>query len=126
MTFADKFCAQNRVPPEEFVEAVLRLALRPKARAVRWLLALIPDYFAADRELIISVGRLQRLEAFDAEVMDFMYDPNNRGFLRRAMNLRVSTRRLYSLMRTTLRDQVPSAATADEAPRASDDHETAR
>jgi hypothetical protein len=124
MTFAEKFCAQNRLPPEQFVEKVLLLSLPPSTRAVRWLLLLLPDYFAADRELILSVGRLKRVSDFDAEVMDFMYDPNNRGFLRRTLNLRVSSRRLRSLMRTTLHHQVPSAEPTNREK--SDDQETAR
>ena len=125
MTFAEKFCAQNRLSPEKFVDTVLWLCLPASAKAVRWLLLLIPDYFAADRELISSVGRLKRLEGFDAEVMDFMYDPNNRGFLRRTMNFRVSSRRLHSLFRTTMRNEVPSATPTGKA-QASDDQETAR
>jgi hypothetical protein len=124
MTFSEKFCAQNRISPDKFCETVLWLSLPPSAKAVRWVLLLIPDYFAPDRELINSVGRLKHMEGFDAEVMDFMYDPNNRGFLRRGLNLRVSSRRLHSLVRATFRHEVP--ATSIGKPRAADDHETVR
>ena len=126
MTFAEKYCAQNRISPEKFADTVLRQTLRPAGRVLRWLLVLIPDYFAADLELINSVGRLKRMEGFDAEVMDFMYDPNNRGFLRRSLNLRISSRRLHALVRTTLLNQVPSAEPTGEIRRMSGDQTAER
>ena len=110
MTFAEKFCAQRGIHPEKFEEHVFRLSLRPAARRLRYLLALIRGYFEADRELIRGAGRATRLVEIEGELLDFAHDPNNRGFLRRRLNLRVSRRRLHALARETLRDGGAAAA----------------
>jgi len=98
-TFAEKFCAKHGLPPGKYEKIVLRRSLYPAARLLRPVLVLKADYFVADHEFIRRVGRLTRLGGFEAEVQDFIYDPNNRGFLRRVFKLRVSARRLRRLVR---------------------------
>ncbi len=106
MTFSEKFCATRAIPPEKYEEVVLRLSLRPMARLLRPVFSVLaPDYFAADRALVKSVGRITRLREFEAEAVDFAHDPVNRGFLRRTLQLRASTRRLRDVVRATLHDK---------------------
>jgi hypothetical protein len=105
MTFAEKFCAQRKIPPEAFEPTVLRLALRSVARLLAPLLNLNRDYFTADREFIRCVGRISRRQEFEAEALDFALDSNGRDFWHRTLKLRVSRRRLRHLVREVLREQ---------------------
>jgi hypothetical protein len=106
-TFAEKVCAKHGLCPEKYEKIVLRNSLYPAARLLRPVLVLKANYFAADHEFIRRVGRLTRLGGFEAEVQDFLYDPNNRGFLRRVFKLRASARRLRRMVRE-LMEQRPS------------------
>jgi hypothetical protein len=101
-TFAEKFCAKHGLPPEKYDKSVLRRSLYPAARLLRPVLVLKANYFAADHEFIRRVGRLTRLGGFEAEVNEFLYDPNNRGFLRRVFKLRASARRLRRIVRDVM------------------------
>jgi hypothetical protein len=103
-TFAEKFCARHNLAPEKYDEAVLNRALYPVARWLRPVLVLKANYFAADREFIRGVRRLTRSGNFDSEAQDFLYHPNNRGFLRRGLKLRVSVSRLSRLVRDAFRE----------------------
>lgn len=102
-SFAERFCTARKIHPAGYDEAVLRLTLRPVARVLRPILNLNRDYFASDRELIRDVGRISRLEDFEAEAQDFSQNPYNRGLLHRVLRLRVSRRRLRALVRETLK-----------------------
>lgn len=109
MTFAEKFCATRGIAPEQYEDAVMRLTLRPLARLLRPLLAFYPNYFAADRELVRSVGRISRVRDFEDEALDFAYNPINRGFFRQKLRLRVSSRRLLALVEATLHENRTAA-----------------
>lgn len=61
-----------------------------------------PNYFAADFDLIYGVENLRRVRDFVTEAERFSGHPANRGWLRRAFCLRVSTSRLKALIRETL------------------------
>lgn len=104
MNFAEKFCAKRQVDPPDYEATVLRLALHRRARFLRPLLNLHPDYFAADRAFVRGVGRIARVADFESEAQDFSHDPDNRGFFHRTLRLRVSRRRLRNLVRTILGD----------------------
>jgi hypothetical protein len=103
-TFAEKFCARHNLPPEKYEETVLKYSLFPAAQWLRPVLLLKANYFAADREFVRGVGRLTRSSGFDSEAQDFLYHPNNRGFLRRVFKLRVSARRLSRVVRDAFRE----------------------
>ncbi len=105
ITFAEKFCAQRHLAPEKYEAAVLRLTLHAPARVLRPVLALVPDYFVADREFVRGVGRIRLLREFEGEAFDYAHDPLNRGWLRRGLRLRVSTRKMRRLVWATLRDE---------------------
>ena len=115
-TFAECFCAQNQIKPADFARCVLKRSLTPQTRWVRWFLPLIePAHFTADFDLIYSVGELRRLREFPDEVTRFNAHPANCGWLRRKLGLRVSSRRLRGLVRTTLPRRGDRVATALDA-----------
>lgn len=101
--FEQKFCARYRVAPERCREIVLRRTLYPHARLLRRLILLFaPEFFAADYDFIAGVGRLRRRRDFKIEVWDFLYNPANRGPLRRTLRLRVSVQRTQALLESLL------------------------
>jgi hypothetical protein len=102
-TFAESFCEQNQIAPEQFARAVFNRVIYRRTRVVAWLLPrLWRGYFAADFDLIYSVEGLKRMRDFAPEVTRFSEHPANRGWLRRTLCLRVSTNRLRALIRETL------------------------
>jgi hypothetical protein len=103
-SFAERYCSAHGVGNRDFIESVLVHSLYPQARLLRPLLRLFPYYFKPDREFIASVGGLRRMRDFDREVFAYVNDPDNRGFLRRVLRLRVSAGRLNGIMWSTLRD----------------------
>lgn len=97
-SFAERFCARHGLSPGAYGEAVLRRALYPHARGVYCALACLSEnYGRADRDFIHGVGMIRRLQDFSGEAADYMDHPANRGFLRRRLRLRVSSRRLRRL-----------------------------
>ena len=95
-TFAESYCARTGCPPEEFSRRIFWRTLHWHAWPFAPLL-LLGDYFESDRSLINACGRASRMrEVFD-EARDFSYNPQNRSWLHRRANLRVSTRRLRDL-----------------------------
>jgi len=103
-TFAEVYCRKRKLPAADFGSALLRDALPPVARRVRFLLALIPRYFEPDLIFIHHVGRLRRVEDLRYEEIDFRQDRSNRSFLRGQLRLRISTRRLRQIVERTLGD----------------------
>ena len=89
MTFADEFCRQHTIAREDYEDAVLRRTLYPAARILYLFLAQGADYFASDRDFIRGVGRICRLDDFHFEAKDFRHHPDNAGFLRGKIRLRV-------------------------------------
>ncbi|HEY1791281.1 MAG TPA: hypothetical protein VGG34_00050 [Opitutaceae bacterium] len=104
MTFAERYCAKHRLLPEEYEKAVLTRSLYPQARLLGPLLSLFRAYFLSDREFVSGVGQISRLRDFDQEAFAYVGDPNNRGFLRQGLRLRVSVNRLYRVVHDTFRE----------------------
>ena len=102
--FEEKFCAIHGIAPENYVDAMLQRTLYPAARWLRPVLAWRPSYFTADRNFIQGVGRISRFSDFEAEVKDYLHDPQNRGIMRRGLKLRVSAYCMLRVVRTVLRD----------------------
>jgi hypothetical protein len=103
-SFAERYCAKHGLADWQFVESALTNSLYVQAKILRPFLRLIPGYFKADREFIASVGRIKRLRDFDMEAFAYVSDPDNRGFLRRTLRLRVSAAKLNGLIWGTMRD----------------------
>lgn len=115
MTFSEGFCAKYHVRPEAYEAEVMKRSLYPAARVVRGFLALIPDYFSADRAFLNAVGRMTRRRDFGLEEIEFVHHPANRGFLRRQLKLRVSARRLHRLVRAVFNDEQGGPDVAGES-----------
>lgn len=106
-TLAELYCARHGLNADECVETLLNASLYPHARFfARWLRMFRPRHFAADYEFVMSVGCLRRFRDFPVEADEFAQHPDNRGLLRRTLNLRVSTRRLRRLARQTLHPEL--------------------
>lgn len=101
MTFAEEFCRVHELEPEQFEAEILKRALYPAARLLRPVLALDRDYFTPDLDFIRGVGRMRHPDAFTIEARDFAHHPENRGFRRETLRLRVSARRLRDLVEAT-------------------------
>jgi hypothetical protein len=73
-------------------------ALYPHARLLR-LAVLFSDHrhFDADYDLVSSLATVRDRRDLDIELTRFRYHPLNRGWLRRTLRLRISTRRLRHL-----------------------------
>lgn len=100
-TFAETYCARTGCPPEKFSRSVFWRTLHWHA----WPFApflLFGNYFESDRSLIAACGRTSRMREVIDEARDFPYHPQNRNWLHRRANLRISTRRLRDLAATYL------------------------
>lgn len=98
-SFAESFCQRYRVAPERYAGAMFWRCLHRRALVfVPLLRQAVPDYFAADYDLIRSVGRLKKPGELPGEIADFRSHPSNRDFLRRTLKLRVSARRVARLV----------------------------
>jgi hypothetical protein len=83
--------------------AVFREALYPHARLLGPVLSLLrPRHFAADIEFVQNVAGVKRYREYFLEAQDFAAHPENTGFWRTKLHVRISSRRLRRLVRTTL------------------------
>jgi hypothetical protein len=103
-TFAELYCTRHGLAPEDYVKAVFTRALYPHARLLQPILGLFSGYFVADRDFVYCIGRITRMRQFDQEAIAYVQDPNNRGFLRKGLRLRVSVSRMHHLVRATMRE----------------------
>lgn len=106
-TFAELYCEQNGLKPEQYEAVVLSRSLYLHARVLAPLVrALWSDHFAADIDFVRNVARLRRFREFAFESEEFAHHPANRGFWRLTVNLRVSSRALRRLVRATLHPEL--------------------
>lgn len=112
-TFAESYCTRHRLSEDQYARAVLRRALYPQARLLYPLITLTaPDFFAADLELVSTLGRVQTIRHFHEVSVDYRHQLARADFARRNLNLRVSLRRLREIMAETLSARSQSALTA--------------
>ncbi len=106
-TFAELYCEKHGLKLEQYQSAVLMRSLYPHAR---WLAPLVgffwPQHFAADADFVRSVGLLRRFREFAYEAEEFAHHPANRGFWRRTVNVRVSSRALRRMVRAALHPEL--------------------
>jgi len=94
-TFAELFCEHYEVQPSDYPKAMLRRCVYRRALPFLPLLKLIcRRHLEADLDLICGVGLLKRPEDLRGELADFFMNHENRRFTRRALRLRISTRRV--------------------------------
>lgn len=89
-SFARRYCAKHGLLPGQYEQAVLLRSLHLAARLLYPLLACHHSYFSADRALVCAAGRCLTLWDFDTEALDYPNHPDNRGWLRGTLKLRLS------------------------------------
>lgn len=102
MTFKNAYCAAHACPPEHFGARVFRAVLHRRVlpAAVVWR-AINPDFFRADFELIHAAGEATDARQLEEHLQEYRLDSRNLHWARRCAFLRVSTRRLRRLARST-------------------------
>lgn len=115
LSFRERYCSQHGIALTEFEEHLLPRALYFHARPLRNALATVPDYFAADREFLRSVGDLRSRRFFHAEAGEYHTASGSRGILHRWLRLRVSAERVRLIMEETwgTMDSSPPVAPPD-------------
>jgi hypothetical protein len=101
LTFRERYCAIHGIDAAAFEEHLLRRALYLHTRPFAALLASMPDYFAADREFLRSVGDLRSRRFFHAEAGEFHSHAASRGIAHRFLRLRVSAERVRLIIEET-------------------------
>ncbi|HVT74620.1 MAG TPA: hypothetical protein VHD61_15915 [Lacunisphaera sp.] len=100
-TFSELYCARERITPSEVPERLFRATLYPHARPFVGLIRLVRQrHFLADYEFIEDVGYLRSLEDFSLALGCYIEHPDNHGFLRRRLHVRVSARRMLRIVRS--------------------------
>lgn len=98
---AQRYCQKHAVAEADFARAVLLATLHAPYRWIApLLLAWSPERFAVDLELINCCGQLKRRRDLEAELAEYVFDERNRGFWRRTLRQRISTRRLRRLFKS--------------------------
>lgn len=102
-TFAQIYCESNQIVREEFARHAMRYCLHAP---IRWigkpLIALRPDSFQADLELLTHCGLLTSSRTLEGELREFNFDYRNRGIWRGVLRQRVSTKRLRRVFREAM------------------------
>jgi hypothetical protein len=92
------------VPSERFALRAFRQCLYPHARPVACVLMKIkPEFFEADLALIKAIGRITQLRELDDEIEAYWTHPQQGGWLRRILKVRVSTQRVERFAKGLLR-----------------------
>ena len=103
-TFAELYCEERGLSIDDYPKAVLKAGLYLHARPLAVLINLVHrDYFSPDRDFIEDVGRLRHYHDFIGCGLDFSHHPENRGFLRSALRIRVSTEKMRQLVKSHLK-----------------------
>jgi hypothetical protein len=96
-TFRELYCAQHSLPLDRFEKELISRSLHLHARPIYWLLGLNRHYTSPDYEFVRGVGELRNRREFRNEAAEYHYHPHNRGLLRSALKLRVSSQRLQRI-----------------------------
>ncbi len=93
-TFAERYAEAHGCAPTEFCDRVFWSSLHRPAVALAPLLLLLGNHFAPDRALVAACGRARSLREIHEEIECFWRDPQNTGWLRKRLRIRVSVKRL--------------------------------
>lgn len=105
-TFAELYCERKGISIDDYSKEVLWAGLYLHARPLAVLINLVHrDYFAPDRDFVEDVGRLRHYHDFIGSGLDFSHHPENRGFLRSVLKVRVSTEKMRQLVKSHLREK---------------------
>ena len=116
VTFKELYCTRHRLKPADFVPVMLERGLYPHIRPFYQFLDRIDrGYFDADKEFLSNVGELFSSRQLRDEADEYTRDRRNRRFLRRVFRLRVSSRRIQSILRREM-EEVGSLAESPTNP----------
>jgi hypothetical protein len=102
---ASLYCENRNVPVKQFEAKIFREVLYPHARFFRLpLLLFYPEIFASDREFIRQVGQAQSMVEYIEAENAFRRRITHFSEFRRAMKLRVSTRRIRRIVEGIFRN----------------------
>jgi hypothetical protein len=97
-TFREIYCEQHGLAPAKFERVLVGRCLYLQARAVYWVLLILPgDYLQPDFDFARGVGDLRSRRGYHTEAAEYRAHPKNRGFFRSVLRLRVSTLRLQAI-----------------------------
>lgn len=97
-TLEAAYCDRHRCTPAQFRRRVFWSTLHRHALPFAPLF-LLGGHFAADHDLIAACARAQNMRSIHEELGDHRYHPQNAGWLRQRLALRVSAHRLRQLAR---------------------------
>ena len=110
-TFREIFCERHECDATGFKEALFRTCLPRRARILAFALGGFNGrFFAPDRDLISHVGEATTIASIREEIRDFFMHSANARWLRRALGVRISTRRIQSVARRYLLGREPVGA----------------
>ena len=109
-TLKEKFCSHYGVGSDLYADAMFWRCLHRRALLLVPLIRLCArDYFSPDRELVRGVGRLTSAAGLGEELANFYSNPDNQGFVRRRLRLRVSVGRLSRIVYRLFAEESPPA-----------------
>lgn len=95
MTFKDKYVRHHRIKPEAYAEHFFRRCLYRHAVLIAGVIRnLEPRYFAADFELILSVGDMKQRKGMRSILSQWVHHPDSAGPMRRLGHVRISIARV--------------------------------
>ncbi|MSU46508.1 MAG: hypothetical protein EXS42_05160 [Lacunisphaera sp.] len=92
--FREVHCERHGIADAQYERTLVWRCLHWQAKPFFWLRSLNQDYYSADFEFIRVVGELRSRREFRNEAAEFHYHPNNRGFLRTMLRMRVSSHKV--------------------------------
>lgn len=102
-TLEQVYCERHSCTPAQFRRRLFAHGLYPHARPFAWLIRLLHRrFFTADDALVRLVAEASTMRIVREEVRDYFWDSENRGWLRRVVNIRVSGQRVKNLAREYL------------------------
>ena len=109
--FAQRYCNARGLSSARYTRSVLRATLHLPARVLyRPISFVLPDFFAADVELVNSAAWLVRASDLELDLAEYRFHPGNQSRLRRLLGLCVSTARLRRLVHVSFLP-APAAST---------------
>lgn len=101
LTFSQRLAQDRKIELSDFESYVLRHGLH---FPLRWFYPLLKPflghYLQADIQCVRTAGKLRFNRELEREMTEFSYHPRNHSFLRRTLRQRLSTHRVYRLLRS--------------------------
>jgi len=99
-TFREAFCERFNCPAEEFERRVFWRCLHRRSLPLAWLVYVLRrQYFALDFQTIRQLAVSRSPQEFRGELESFRYEYQMRGGVLRDLRVRISGKRLISLLR---------------------------